>query len=63
MVFFPPQSRRFYLKDLSPSFQLLPQLSDKKQTESALTALPGAEAHTAHKGRQAIKALELRCVA
>lgn len=42
----------FYLKGLSPGFQLLPQLSDKKQTESALTALPGAEAHTAHQGRQ-----------
>lgn len=42
VVVFPPQACKFYLKGSSLSFQLLPQLSDKKQTQSVITALPGA---------------------
>lgn len=53
VVFFPLRSCRFYLKGPSYSFQVLSQLSDKKQTEkAALTVSPRAKACTSHKHRR-----------
>lgn len=50
VVFFPLWSCRFFLKGPRYSFQVLSQLSDKKQTEkAALTISPRAKARTVHK--------------